>query len=68
MHTKLAQLKANKSSLLQNYPHTVNPDTYMPQRPLCLTHMHDINHHFNCGQEHKTIPLVGKKSFWKQQS
>ena len=48
MHTKLAQLRANKSPLLQSYLHTVNPDTYMPQSPLCLTHTHDTNHLFNC--------------------
>ena len=30
MHTKLAQLRANKSPLLQSYLHTVNSETYMP--------------------------------------
>ena len=30
MPTKLAQLKANKSPLLQSYLHTVNHETYMP--------------------------------------
>ena len=28
MHTKLAQLRANKSPLLESYLHTVNPNTY----------------------------------------
>ena len=50
MRTKLAQLKVNKSPLLQSYLHIVNPDTYMPQCPLCLSHRHDINHLFNCSQ------------------
>ena len=40
MHTKLAQLRANKSPLLESYLHTVNPETYMPQCPLCLSHIH----------------------------
>ena len=40
MHTKLAQLRANKSPFLQNYLHTVNPKTYLPQCPLCLSHTH----------------------------
>ena len=31
MCTKLAQLRANKSTLLQSYLHTVNPETYTPQ-------------------------------------
>ena len=48
MHTKLAQLRTNQSPLLQSYLHTVNPDTYMPQCPLCLSHTHDTYHLFNC--------------------
>ena len=44
MRTKLAQLKANKSPLLQSYLHTVNPETYKSQCPLCLSHTHDTNH------------------------
>ena len=48
--TTLAQLRANKSILLQSYLHTVNHETYMPQCPLCLSHTHDINHIFNCSQ------------------
>ena len=36
--TKLIQLRTNKSLLLQSYLHTVNPETLMPQCPLCLTH------------------------------
>ena len=30
--------------------HTVNPETYMPQCPLCLSHTHNTNHLFNCSQ------------------
>ena len=45
MHTKPTQLKANTSPLLQNYLHTVKPETYsyMPEWSLCLTHTQDIN-------------------------
>ena len=42
MRTNLAQLRANKSPLLQSYLHTVNPETYMSQCPLCLAHTHTI--------------------------
>ena len=59
MCTKLAQLRANKS-LLQSYLHTVNPDAYMPQCPLYLTHTHHTNHLFNCSQvptQHNTTSL-----------
>ena len=38
MHTKLAQLRANKSPLSQSYLHNSEPKTYMPQCPLCLSH------------------------------
>ena len=60
MHTILVQLKANKSPLLQSYLHTVNPETYTPQWPLCLSHTHDTNHLFNCSQvpkQHNTTNL-----------
>ena len=50
MPTKLAQLRANTSPLLQSYQHSVNPDTYAPQFSLCLTHTHYTNHLFNCRQ------------------
>ena len=30
MRTKLEQIKANKSALLQNFLHEVNPETYTP--------------------------------------
>ena len=40
MHTKLPQLRANKSPLLQVYLHTANSETYMSH---CLTHTHDTN-------------------------
>ena len=65
MRTKLAQLRANKSPLLQSYLHTVNPDTYMPQCPLCLSHTHDTNYLFNCSQvptQHNTTSLWKKPS------
>ena len=63
MRTKLAQLRANKSTLLQSYLHTVNPETYMPQFPLYLSHTHDTNHFFNCSQlptQHNTTSLWKK--------
>ena len=63
MCTKLAQLRANKSPLLQSYLHTVNPETYMPQCPLCLSPTHDTNHHCNCSQlptQHNTTSLWKK--------
>ena len=47
MCTKLTQLRTNKSPLL----HTMNPETYTSQCPLCLSHTHDTNHYlFNCSQ------------------
>ena len=58
MCTKLAQLRANKSPLLQSYLHTVNPHTHMPQCPLCLSHTHDTNHLFVVKYQHNTTPLV----------
>ena len=63
MRTKLAQLRANKSPLLQSYLHTVNPETYTPQCPLYLTHTHDTNRLFNCSQvptQHNTTSLWKK--------
>ena len=63
MHIKLAQLRANKSPLLQSYLHTVNPDTYTPQCQLCLSHTHDTNYLFNCSQvptQHNTTSLWKK--------
>ena len=60
MRAKLAQLRANKSSLSQSYLPTVNPETYKPQCPLCLSHTHDTNRLFNCSQlptQHNTISL-----------
>ena len=50
MRTKLAQLRSNKLPLSQSYLHTVNPETYTPQCPLCLSHTHDTNYLFNCSQ------------------
>ena len=63
MHTKLAQLKANKSPLLQSYLHTVNSENYVPQCPLCLSHTHETNHLFNFSQlptQHHTTNLWKK--------
>ena len=60
MHRKLAQPRANKSSLLQSYLHTVNYYTYILQ---CLTHTHDLNHLRNCSQvptQHNIISLWKK--------
>ena len=60
MRTKLEQLRVNKSPLLQSYLHTVNPETFMSQCPLCLSHKYDINHFFNCSQlqtQHNTTSL-----------
>ena len=45
MRTKLAQLRANKSSFLQSYLPTVNPETYTPQCSPCLIR-HDTDHIF----------------------
>ena len=44
MQTKLAQLRAKKSLLLQSYLHTVNPETYMPQYPLSHTLYSLVSH------------------------
>ena len=63
MLTKLAQLRSNKSPLLQSYLHTVNPETYTSQCPICLSHTHDTNHFFNCSQlptEHNSTSLWKK--------
>ena len=63
MRTKLARLRANKSPLLEIYLHTVNSKTYTPQCPLCLSHINDTNHLFNCSQlqtQHKTTSLRKK--------
>ena len=66
LHTKLAQLKANKSPLLQSYLliHTVNPKTYMQQCPLCLSHTHMtlISSLTVMKCQHNTTPLVCEKS------
>ena len=62
MHTKLAQLRANKSPLLQSYLHTVNPETYMSHAHYAC-HTHDTNHFFNCSQrttQHNTTSLWKK--------
>ena len=60
MHRKLAQPRANKSSLLQSYLHTVNHYTYILQ---CLTHTHDLNHLCNCSQVLKQHNIT---SLWKK--
>ena len=35
--------QSQQITTLKIYLHTVNPDTYMPQCPLCLSNRHDIN-------------------------
>ena len=57
MRTKLAQLRANKSPLLQSYLHTVNPNTYTPQCPLCLSQTHDTNSLTAVNYQHSTTSL-----------
>ena len=38
-------------------------ETYMPQFPLCLSHIHDTNHLFNCSQ----VPIQQNTiSLWKK--
>ena len=60
MHTKLAQLRANRSPLLQSYLYTVNPDTYMPQCLLLVKHTNITltisSTVVKC--QHNTTPLV----------
>ena len=63
MHTKLAQLRAKKSLLLQNYLLTLNTGTSMSQFPLCLTHLRNTIYCFNSSQvltQHHT------NSLWKK--
>ena len=57
MRTKLAQLRASKSPLLQSYLHTVNPNTYTPQCPLCLSQTHDTNSLTAVNYQHNTTSL-----------
>ena len=63
MRTKLAQLRANKTPLLQSSLHKVNPEIYTPQCPLCLSHTHDINHLFNYSQ---LLTQQNTISLWKK--
>ena len=65
MLTKLAQFRAKKPRLLQSYLHTVNPETYMPQRPLCLSHTHMslITYLTVVKYQHNATPIVCRKSF-----
>ena len=61
MHTKLAQLRADKSP--QSYLHTVNSETCTSQCPLCLSNTHDTSHFFKCSQvptQHNTTSLWKK--------
>lgn len=45
----LAQLRTNKSPLLQSYLHKIAPETHpTPQCPLCSNQTHDTPHLFNC--------------------
>ena len=63
MSIKLEQLRANKLPPLQSYLHTINPDTYGSQCPLCLSYTHDTTCLFNCSQiptQHSTTSLWKK--------
>jgi hypothetical protein len=45
----LAQLRTNKSPLLQHYKHKINPTTHTsPLCPLCMQHIHNTAHIFSC--------------------
>ena len=45
----LAQLRTNKSPFLKSYLHKVDAKTHpSPLCPLCNTHTHNTQHHFNC--------------------
>ena len=45
----LAQLRTNKSPLLQSYLHNIDPNTHIsPNCPLCKVNIHDTNHLFKC--------------------
>ena len=68
MRAKLAQLRANKSPLLQSYLHTVNPKTYTPNAHYaCLTHMTLITSLTVVNYQHNATPLVCEKSLYKKQ-
>ena len=60
MCTKLEQLRANQTTILQSYLCIVNPDIYTPQCSLCLTHIHIslITYLTVAKYQHDTTPLV----------
>ena len=64
MCAKLPQLRVNKSPLSQSYLHTVNPETYTPQCPLCLSHtqMTLITSLTVVNYQQNTTPLVCRKN------
>ena len=63
MLTKPVQRRANKSPLLQSYLHSVNPNNYMPQCLLCLSHtLTLITSVTVVKHQHNTTPLVCGKS------
>ena len=47
---QIGTAQSQQITTLEKLLHTLNPQTYMPQCPLCLSHTHDINHFFNCSQ------------------
>ena len=68
MRTKLAQLRANKSPLLQSYLKTRNL-TLHATIPLCLIHTNDTNHLLNVAKsQHNTTPRFYGRSFCKKKS
>ena len=47
---KTGTTQSQQTPLLQSYLHTVNPETYMPQCPVFLSHTHGTNYLLNCSQ------------------
>ena len=66
MNTKLAQLRANKSPLLESYLHTVNPDTYTTMATALDIHTYTlmtlITFLAAAKHQHNTTPPVNEKS------
>ena len=56
----LAQLRTNKSPLLNSYLHKVDVKSHpSPLCPLCNTHSHDTHHLFNCTHIRTNIATLG---------